>query len=174
MTCNAVIISQPNINFDQFLASANTVLGRNPASAVDKLAGRTTFEKFTSCLGAIFDPDFPAGLHDEFLNHLTCSAFIVCPIYDLVFILSVASGMPFVIGETKDGNHAAIVLTGTLHQWHIAVRNGTDLRQPHGCRECYCRLMERFESLGLGKLWADRAKQWDATGNLYYLKHDRN
>jgi len=173
MVCNAVLISQPNINFDQFLASANTVLGRNPAAAVDQLKGRSVAEKFTSCLGALIDAEFPAGLHDEFLNHLTYSAFCVCPIWDLMTVLSAASGMPFVVGETKDRNHAAFVLTGTLHQWHGSIQNGTELRQPDGCRELYCRLMERFESVGLGKLWADREKKWDAQ-HLFYLTHDRN
>ena len=173
MTRNAVIISQPEINFDQFLASANTVLGRNPSYAVDKLSGRTKAEKFVSCLGALSDPDFPAGLHDEFLTHLSYSAFVVCPVWDLLSFLSVAMGMTFVVGETKDQNHAAVVLTGTLDQWQRAVLNGTALRHDDGCREIYCRLMERFESIGLGKLWADRDKHWDGE-HLFYLKHDRN
>ena len=78
--------------------------------------------------------------------------------------------MVFSVGEAR-GHHAAMVLTGTLEQWRVAIENGTDRRQPDGTRELYCRLMERFESAGLGKLWSHLEKQWD-TQEIFRLTND--
>lgn len=170
MTSNAILISKPNVNFDQFLAAASLATTRNLAEKTDQLRGIGNDEKFVSCLAALAEPDAPVGLHHELLNHVTYSAFIVCPIYDVLQILSVASGMVFSVGEAR-GNHAAMVLTGTLEQWRTAIENGTSRRQPDGTRELYCRLMERFESAGLGKLWSHLEKQWD-TQEIFRLTND--
>lgn len=170
MTTNAILISKTITDFDAFLAAANLATGRSLAETVDKFVGIGDDEKFTSCLAALSDPLAPHGLHREKLNHTFRSAFIVCPAWDLLQILSVASGMVFTVGEAN-GNHAAIVLTGSLEQWRVAIENGTDRRQPDGTREAYCRLMERFETAGLGKLWARMEKQWD-NEQLFRLTHD--
>jgi hypothetical protein len=149
MTSNAILISKPSVNFDSFLAAANLATGRNLAEKADRNRAVGDDEKFVSCLATLAEPNAPIGLHHELLNHVTYSAFIVCLIYDVLQILSVASGMVFSVGEAR-GNHAAMVLTGTLEQWRTAIENGTSRRQPDGTRELYCRLMERFESAGLG------------------------
>jgi hypothetical protein len=170
MTCNAIIITTPNINFDQFLSAASLVFGRNLSEKTDKVPGVSVMERLASCLGQILNVDSPRGVHAEFLNHLYYSVFLVCPVDDLMAILSICEGMPFVAGEAVNG-HAGAFVTGGLMDWRQAITSGTSLRQTDGCRECFCRLMERFESIGLGKLWDGRSKKWDAE-RLFYLKHE--
>lgn len=171
MATNAILISKPAVNFDTFLRAANMAVGRNIADKVDEVRSVVgDDEKFVSLLANLASPDAPVGLHHDLLNHLSYSALLVCPIYDILQILSVASGMVFAVGEAR-GDHAVMVLTGTLEQWRVAIENGTDRRQPDGTRELYCRLMERFETVGLGKLWSRLEKQWDSE-HIFRLTHE--
>ena len=134
MTSNAILISKPTVNFDSFLASASLATSRNLAEKTDQLRGIGDDEKFVSCLAALAEPNAPIGLHHELLNHVTYSAFIVCPIYDVLQVLSVASGMVFSVGEAR-GHHSAMVLTGTLVEGKIGAEQvGMLFAHPSGAK----------------------------------------
>jgi hypothetical protein len=166
MTPSVVLINRPTIDFEIFLTVAFKLLGHNPSSQVDQSRlQRSDAERFISCLSALRDPNAPAGLTPNLLNHVSYSALIAADERDLIDILEAASGMPFVSADTVDRRMLAVV-SGDLSQWRDAVKSGATPAAEFNVRLCFCQIKASFEQAGLN-LWKDFQVKPAADGTLY-------
>ena len=68
---------------------------------------------------------------------------------DMLDILQVASGMPFVVTDTQMRGVQLAVITGNLAQWRDAVKTGCARESEFNIRACFNRLMDVFKAVGL-------------------------
>ena len=120
-----ILISAPAIDFRTFIGLSHKVLGRSPAAPSDACRRELSdAERFLSCLAAMRDERAPVGLSPHLLQHVSFSAFIGADERDMLEILQLCAGMPFVAVETIVRGVQAAVVTGTLDQWKDAVVSG--------------------------------------------------
>ena len=119
------LIQAPSIDFRTFIGLSHKVLGRSPAAPSDACRRELSdAERFLSCLAAMRDERAPVGLSPHLLKHVSFSAFIGADERDMLEILQLCAGMPFVAVETIVRGVQAAVVTGTLSQWRDAVVSG--------------------------------------------------
>lgn len=156
MQPSAVIVVQPDIEFDVIVGLTADMVGRNPASSVD--SSRTKHSpaaRLISILAALRDPKAPAGLTPNLLRFASVGVLIAAEEPDLLEILETTGGMPFVTFETvQRGVHGAYVY-GNLAEWRDAVTSGATSQRPHNVRAFYCKILALFETAGLRELWKD-------------------
>ena len=125
MNPSAILISAPAIDFRTFIGLSHKVLGRSPAAPSDACRRELSdAERFLSCLAALRDERAPVGCRPICLKHVSFSAFIGADERDMLEILQLCAGMPFVAVETIVRGVQAAVVTGTLSQWKDAVVSG--------------------------------------------------
>ena len=155
MNPDCILITRPVCDFTTFISLVHKMLGRNVADAVDS-AHRvlSDAEKFLSCLAAMRDVKAKVGLPPYLLSHVSFSVFIGADDRDLLDILQMCSGMPFVTAETTVRGIQVAVVTGTLAQWKDAVVSGCrrDVESP--VRACFNKLYGLFTAAGLN-VWGD-------------------
>lgn len=155
MTPSVVLIQQPSIDFTTLLGLSHKMLGYSLSAKVDQSrTNPSNPERFISCLAALRDPNAPAGITPNLLTHVSFSALIAADERDLIDILEVAAGMPFVSAETTMRGVMLAIITGTLAQWRDAVKSGATPAVEHTVRACYCQIMGLFEQAGLN-VWKD-------------------
>jgi len=155
MMPDAVLIQVPSIDFRTFVGLSHKVLGRSPAASSDACRRELSdAERFLSCLAAMRDEHAPAGLSPHLLAHVSFSAFIGANERDMLDILQLCAGMPFVVVETVLRGVQAAVVTGTLSQWRDAVVSGCGKGVESSVRHCFNKLYGLFTAAGLN-VWSD-------------------
>lgn len=150
MTPDCILIQQPAVDFTRFLTISLDALGQNLASASDSSPKQQSdAERFLSCLAAMQDERAPAGIRPALMGHVSFSALVVMDDRDALGILQASGGMPIVVAETVKRGIVLAVMTGTLAQWQVAVKTGTDPDQDANVRACYGKLLVLFEQAGL-------------------------
>jgi hypothetical protein len=168
MIADAVLITQPSVDFRKFLGVAQEALGYSLASQSDSVRrDQHDAERFLSCLAAMHDPKAPAGLSPDLLNHVSFSVLIAADERDMFRILEVA-GMQFTQADTVRRGTKLAVVSGTLAQWRDAVVVGT--RDEAVVQAVFCKIMAQFESVNLN-VWAGFSKKW--IGNRFLLEDKR-
>lgn len=158
MPVEAVLVTQPAIDFSTLLALAHEALGYNIAGNADASYRKLSdAEKFLSCLAAIKEEDAvnTNALTPNLLSHVSFSVLIVAEDRDLMEILERTSGMSFVQSETTIAGIHLAILTGTLAQWKMAVAAGTAEATPPTVRTCYSKILLLFDRAGLTAVWGD-------------------
>jgi hypothetical protein len=155
MMPDAVLIQVPSIDFRTFLGLSHKVLGRSPGASSDACRRELSdAERFLSCLAAMRDERAPVGLSPHLLTHVSFSAFIGADERDMLEILQLCAGMPFVVVETVVRGVQAAVVTGTLSQWRDAVVSGCNRSVESSVRHCFNKLYGLFTAAGLN-VWGD-------------------
>ncbi len=152
---DAVLIQVPSVDFRAFIGLSHKVMGRSPAAAAD--ASRRELsdaEKFLSCLASLRDAKAGVGLPPHLLSHVSFSAFIGADERDMLEILQLCSGLPFVMTETTVRGVQIAVVTGTLAQWRDAVASGCSRSIESSVRRCFNKLHGLFTAAGLN-VWGD-------------------
>ena len=155
MLPDAVLIQVPSIDFRTFIGLSHKVLGRSLAAPSDACRRELSdAERFLSCLAAMRDEQAPVGLSPHLLKHVSFSAFIGADDRDMLDILQLCSGLPFVVVETVVRGVQAAVVTGTLSQWRDAVVSGCSKSIESSVRHCFNKLHGLFTAAGLN-VWND-------------------
>lgn len=155
MSPDVMLIQQPAVDFERFLALAHQALGYSPATAADNSRRvLSEAERFLSCLAALRDPKAPAGLLPSLLTHVSFSLLCAADERDLPDILECAAGMPFVKADTTMRGVQIAVITGTLAQWRDAVKTGSSGSVQPNARACFNKVYTMFVKHGLN-VWGD-------------------
>lgn len=172
MTPSAAIITAPHLNQNIFLPVCQNMLGYSPARAADA-ANLTGVPHLMSILAAFKNKNTPATIkaaRDIYdLIHFNC--LIAADDYDMISILEVLSGMPFVATETLVRGVQAVVVGGTLHEWRDAIYRGCRLDQTTQVRACFDKLYLQFVQLGLTDIFGRTKHQ--AADQTFYLEENR-
>lgn len=155
MNPDAILITQPSVDFRTFVGLSHQALGRSPMEAADAAHRELSdAEKFLSCLAALRDSEAGVGLPSHLLSHVSFSAFLAADERDLLDILQCCAGMPFVATDTNLRGVQLAVVTGTLAQWKEAVVSGCRRDAETAVRHCFNRLYGLFVAAGLN-VWTD-------------------
>jgi hypothetical protein len=174
MQPEAILIVKPDIDFGALLTIAHKALGFSPASAVDNTRRELNdAERYLSILAAIREQDAPVGLTPHLFGQLHYAVLVICGERELLEILEVASGMPFLSGETVTPGISLAVISGDLKQWRDTVKIGANVSSSPTIRICFSKILLQFDRAGLSQLWADctRKEAPDHTG--LYLEDKR-
>ena len=172
MNPDAVLVQVPSIDFRTFIGLSHKVLGRSPATPSDACRRELSdAERFLSCLAAMRDDRAPVGLSPHLLQHVSFSAFIGADERDMLEILQLCAGMPFVAVETIVRGVQAAVVTGTLSQWKDAVASGCSKGVPLPARHCFNKLHGLFVAAGLN-VWHDFTAR-NASDQTFLLLEDK-
>jgi len=172
MPVEAVMITEPSIDFTTLLSLTYDALGYNIASASDASHRKlVNAEKFLSCLGAFKEQD--GEITPNLLSHVSFSILVIADEHDLFDIVDQTSGMSCTRAETMVPNINVAVLTGTLAQWRDAVASGTDEATPPTVRTCYSKILLLFDRAGLTSVWSnyERHSAPDRSGFLLEYHH---
>jgi hypothetical protein len=156
MIPDALLIQTPALDFGTFLGLSQQALGYSPAATADASAlQHCDAERFLTCLAALRDQRASVGLAPHLLTHVSFSVLVAAADRDMLDILQVSAGMPFVVTDTLMRGVQWAVITGTLAQWRDAVKSGASRKSGLNVRACFNRVMALFESSGLGGVWKD-------------------
>jgi len=173
MMPDAVLIQVPSIDFRTFIGLSHKVLGRSPAAPSDACRRELSdAERFLSCLAALRDEHAPVGLSPHLLTHVSFSAFIGADERDMLEILQLCGGLPFVAVETTVRGVQAAVVTGMLCQWRDAVISGCGKGVPTAVRHCFNKLHGLFVAAGLN-VWHDFTPRSTADQTFLLLEDKR-
>lgn len=154
MPVEAVLITNPAIDFTTFLGLAYEALGYNIAGAADASHRQLAdAEKFLFCLAELKGED--GAVTCNLLSHVSFSVLIVADERDLLDILERASSISFVRADTTAPGVNVAVLTGTLAQWRNAIAAGTSGIAPPSVRTCFSKILLLFDRAGLTAIWGD-------------------
>lgn len=173
MNPDAILITQPAIDFGTLTTVSQKALGYSVATATDANHRKQhPAEKFLSMLAAIKTRDAGVGFAPHLLNHVSFSVLIAADDLTTMEAIECASGMPFVYTDTVNPGVQLSIVTGTLSQWRDAVVNGT--RRTGMVRYLFNRIMGQFEAQNL-KVWADWNKRYTSDGPnaVFYLEDKR-
>jgi hypothetical protein len=172
MNPSAILISQPLIDFDTFIGLSHKMLGRSPAISSDACRRNLSdTERFLSCLAAMCDEKAPVGFSANLLAHASFSILVAADERDMLDILQLAPGMPFVTAETLARGVLAAVITGTLGQWRDAVKSGSSPTAEPSVRYCFNKIYGLFNAVGLN-VWGDLRSR-EAPDRTFYLEDKR-
>lgn len=150
MIPNALLVTQPTIDFSTFLGLSQQALGYNPSQSADASpVQRSEAERFLSCLAALRDENAQAGLPSHLLSHVSFSVLVAADDRDMLNVLQITSAMPFVVAETLVRGVQLSVITGTLSQWQVAVKSGSSKSSNFNVRAFFNRVMAIFQEAGL-------------------------
>ena len=173
MMPDAVLIQVPSIDFRTFVGLSHKVLGRSPAASSDACRRELSdAERFLSCLAALRDERAPVGLPPHLLRHVSFSAFVGADERDMLDILQLCAGMPFVVVETVVRGVQAAVVTGTLSQWRDAVISGCSKGVEPPVRHCFNKLHGLFVDAGLN-VWGDFSTRPAPDQTTFLLLEDK-
>lgn len=148
MIPSALLITKPIVDFDTFLAASQQALGRSLSREIDaSLIKRSDVEKFIGCLAAL------RGVSIGLLEHVSFSVLIAANDRDMLDILQIAS-MPFVVADTLSRGIQLAVVTGSLAQWKVAVKIGSNKKVEFNVRAFFNRVMSIFQAAGVD-VWKD-------------------
>ena len=172
MQPDAILVTQPNVDFRTFLGISHKILGYSPAQQADACRRELSdAERFLSCLAALRDPQAPVGLPPSLLAHVSFSVFLAADERDMLDILQFAASMPFVMAETLARGVLAAVITGTLAQWRDAVKSGSSPTAEPSVRYCFNKIYGLFNAVGLN-VWGDFRSR-EAPDQTFYLEDKR-
>lgn len=170
MNADAILITQPSIDFTTLLSLSHQALGYSIAAACDSSRKQQSdAERFLSCLAALRDPHAAAGLAPNLLTHIAFSVLIACDERDMLEVMECASGIAFVYSETVARGILLAVASGSMAQWRDAVVTGS--RREGMVRLLFNKVMGQFEAAGLN-VWQDFNKRYQAN-NLFLLEDKR-
>jgi hypothetical protein len=171
MNSEAVLITQPAIDFNTFLGLTREMLGYSPASSVDacRLPLSDT-ERYLACLAGFKEEGAPVGLSPHLLTHAAFSVLAVATERDLLDILEIC-GMPFVVNDTVARGIQAAIVTGTLAQWRTAVISGCQAKVETSVRHFFNKLVAVFEKHRLN-VWSDCNRK-PANDRTFLLLEDK-
>jgi hypothetical protein len=165
---NAVLISEPSIDFATLLGLTHEALGQNVAEAADVSHRKLCpSEKYLTCLATMADSQ--SIITPRLLSHVSFGFLVVVDTHELIDILNVAVGMSFVSVPTLMAGCDIIIITGTLAQWRDAIASGTSKATQPTVRACYSKILWIFDQMGLSTVWKDFDRSSDRGG--YYLEH---
>jgi hypothetical protein len=165
MTPSAALIQSPVADFNTFLSLCQQALGYSVAESVDKsLIERSEPERFISCLAAMQDRNAKPGLAPHLLSHASFSVLVAADEETMLAILEVAE-MPFVTTGTVLRGVQLAVISGTLAQWHTAVKLGSTNSCQPSVRAGFNRVMDVFKAAGLD-VWKECASRALPDGTL--------
>lgn len=160
MTPSIAIIIQPQFSQSLFLAACQKMLGYSPARAADanNLSG---IPHLMAILSAFRNKDANPTVKQskDIIDLLHFSCLIAAEDYDMLPILEVAAGMPFIFTNTLARGVQVAVVSGTLKQWRDVVLRGCRDSQSTPIRACFDRLYLDFCQLGLTDLFGGIKKQ---------------
>lgn len=155
MRSEAVLITTPAVDFSTFVGISNQALGYSPASAADASPlPLSDTERFLSCLSSLKDRNAPVSLSPHLLTHVSFSMLLAADERDLLDVLELCSGMPFVQADTLARDVQIAVVTGTLSQWRDAVLSGCKASVEPTVRSLFNTILSRFEQARLN-VWTD-------------------
>jgi hypothetical protein len=171
----AVLITQPSVNFHDFLLACQQALDYSVVEAAD--ASRRLLsepQKFLCCLDAFRDRDARVGpeLNLTFISHLSFSVLVVADERDMRDTLECCSGMSFVTADTVDRRVLIAVITGTLAQWRDAVAAGFKREAAPSVRAGFHKIHNLFLVLNLD-VWCDYNVRQAGDGTLF-MEHKRH
>jgi hypothetical protein len=171
MHVDAFLIQQPSVHFGTLLGLTREALGYSLAAKSDA-SGRqmSDAERFLSCLEAMRHQNATPALWPHLLGHVSFSVALVADDRDVLDILEVASGMPFVRAETKHRGVEIVLITGTLAQWRDAAMSGT--QQTGFVQAAYCKIVNLFVQAGLN-VWQAYSWKTDAAHKDVFLIEDK-
>lgn len=168
MPVEAVLITEPAIDFTSLLTVTQDALGYNIASAADSSGLQLVdTQKFLMCLAGLKDESAKI-ISTNLLCHVSFGVLVIADKRDLLAILEMTSGMSFVRAETTVPDVDILVLTGTLLEWKNAVVSGTSETTAPTVRTCYSKILSLFDRDGLTSVWRgyDRTTARDRSGLL--------
>lgn len=173
MIPDAVLIQVPSIDFRTFIGLSHKVLGRSPSTSADACRRELSdAERFLTCLAAFRDERAPVGLAPHLLKHVSFSAFVGADDRDMLDILQLCAGMPFVVTDTIVRGVQAAVVTGTLSQWRDAIIAGCSNSVESTVRHCFNKLHGLFVAAGLNA-WGDFQTRWVPDQTTFLLLDDK-
>ncbi len=168
MVPNAALILTPAVDFGTFLGLAREALGYSPAEVLDGSRRQCCeTERYLTCLAALRDRKAGVGLAPHLLPNVSCAILAAADERDLLEILQVAAGMPFVIAETRMRGVQLAVITGTLAQWRDAVLAGAKSEHSINLRHFFNRVMVCFQAAGIN-IWKN-CESHPLTDHTFYL-----
>lgn len=174
MPAEAVLITEPSVDFTTFIGIANKALGYSPASAADASHRKLSVaEKFLSCLAALRDKTAPAGIPPNLLSHVSFSVLVIADEADVLDILEASSGMAFVRAATVARGFEIAVITGTLSQWRDACTSGMTPAVESSVRLLFSKIYAQFEKRGLSHVWHYFNKKPTMDGTGFFLEDKR-
>jgi hypothetical protein len=172
MVPSALLITKPSVDFGTFLGLSQQALGYNPSQRIDASpVERSDAERFLSCLASLTDEHAQAGLPPHLLTHVSFSVLVAADDRDMLDILQLAAGMSFVIADTLMRGVQLAVITGTLAQWQLSVKSGSDKYVELNVRAFFNRVMSAFQTAGLD-VWKDCDCRV-MSDHTYYLEDKR-
>ncbi len=171
MTPSAILIQTPAIDFGTFLGLSQQILGYSPSETVDASPIELPeAERFLACLAALKDRK-TGGVAPNLLTHVSFSVLAAADDRDMLDILQVSAGMPFVVTDTQMRGVELAVITGTLAQWKNAVASGAARESQLNVRAFFNRVMSLFEAVGLN-VWKN-FENYTLQDHTYYLEDKR-
>ena len=165
MTPSIALIQKPVADFKTFLTLCQQALGYSVSEGVDKsLIERAEPDRFISCLAAMQDRKAKPGLAPHLLSHVSFSVLVAADEETMLAMLEVAE-MPFVVTNTLLRGVQLAVVSGTLSQWHAAVKLGSTYACQPSVRAGFNRVMEVFKEAGLD-VWKECASRPLPDGTL--------
>ena len=165
MTPSAALITTPVTDFNTLLTLCQQALGYSVSEAVDKsLIERSEPERFISCLAAMQDRKAKPGLAPHLLSHASFSVLVAANEETMLSMLEV-SEMPFVVTNTVLRGVQLALISGTLNQWHTAVKLGSTCACQPDVRAGFNRIMDVFKAAGLD-VWKECASRPLPDGTL--------
>lgn len=156
MTPQSVLITRPAVDFSQLASLSHQALGYSATQNTDGHCRKMSeAEQFISALDAIRDPHAQAGLPPELLAFVDFVVLLVASDRDMQDILSICSGMPFVINDTQARGVQMAVIKGSLQQWRDAVVGGCSERSQPMVRAGFNHIHRLFIEAELGSVWSD-------------------
>lgn len=162
---DCILITVPQVDFDQFLTVCHKATGRSLSSVADSSHRELAeSEKFLSCLGAL-----QGDSNLRLLGHVSFSVLVWGDERDLLDVFAVG-GMQFVVGDTITRGVQIAVMSGTLAQWRDAIASGLNQGVTPSVRHIFTQMLARFEQVGLSGVWKDYSRRNDKVG-LYLEYH---
>lgn len=174
MPVEAVLIGEPAIDFTSLVSLCHKALGYSPASAADASHRKfSTTEKLLSILASLRDEKAPAGITPNLLSFADFLVLVIADDRDLLDILELSAGMPFVRAETVARGVEIAVMKGSLAQWRDAVKSGTTPTAEPSVRALYSKILLLFEKQGLSSVWSDCDRRPAPDHSGFYLEDKR-
>ncbi len=165
MNPSALLVMQPQLNQGVFLTVCTDMLGQSPARDADT-KGLKGIPHLISTL-ASFNKQPECDVYE--LLHFGC--LIASDDRDMPEILEVVSGMQFALTETVLRGVQAIIVTGSLAQWVVAVLKGCRKDQTVQVRSCYDTVYLNFCQQGLGHIF--KCVKRDLSDHTFYLTEEK-
>ena len=172
MTPHAVLITQPDVDFEAFIGLSHQMLGYSPAASADaSRVEHSNSERYISCLAALRDRNASAGFTPNLLAFVSFGLYVAADERDMLDIMECCAGMPAVVADTLSRNVVAAMIYGTLAQWRDAVKTGSSPTMERNVRAGFNTVRGLFDGLGLN-VWKDMNSR-QMPDHTYYLEDRR-